>query len=441
MNGVGGRRTQLCVSVISAVMVAGFAWTTLPDVGPVDDSRPLTAADVSPDLRAFYVARDGQLLWSRDGRFTQDAETLLDLLAKARDDGLSPGDFLTADLLAAVTRGREGEDLAKADRLLSIAAADYVIALHGANSTEPIVPTDPGLISGWSSRAEVLSRLAAAESPAAGLTGAVAMNPFYRDLRERLQRTPGGSPEAERTRSSLLSNMDRLRTLPAELGDRYIVVNAASAVLQAYSDGRPDLTMKVVVGRPETPTPQMSGVVRYAVINPYWNIPEDLVRDRIAPLALRDGPETLHRKRMEVLSDWSNQAAVVAPETIDWNAVAAGDRGLRVRQRPGPTNMLGRVKYMLPNDLGIYLHDTPDRSLFLAEQRTFSAGCIRLEDADRLAMWLYGRDLTQLYPGTDERAVPLARPVPVYILYLTTWVREGDRLVTGSDPYGLDSRA
>lgn len=236
------------------------------------------------------------------------------------------------------------------------------------------------------------------------------------------------------------ANLERARGLPANLGDRYILVDAAAARLWLYEGGRPVQSMKVVVGRPETATPAMVGMMRYAVFNPYWNVPEDLVRDRIAPRYLREGQAFFDRERLEALSGWGPGAQVLDPRRIDWALVAKGELALRVRQRPGAGNMMGQVKLMLPNDLGIYLHDTPDRALFAQEVRTFSAGCVRLERAMDLAQTLVGASNSRqaLQKGVETR-VDLPQPVPVYITYLTAVGAQGRDPRFRSDVYGRDA--
>ena len=215
-------------------------------------------------------------------------------------------------------------------------------------------------------------------------------------------------------------NLERARALPAELGRRYILVDAAAARLWMYENGEAVGSMRVVVGKPTEQTPMMAGTMRYVMLNPYWNVPPDLVRERIAPGVLREGQGFLRSRRYEVLADWTDNAARVNPASIDWGAVAAGRGGeLRVRQQPGPDNAMGRMKFMFPNDLGIYLHDTPDRSLLREEGRLFSAGCVRLEDAPRLARWLFGGEAPRAQRNGAEQRVDLPEPVPVYITYLT----------------------
>jgi murein L,D-transpeptidase YcbB/YkuD len=196
--------------------------------------------------------------------------------------------------------------------------------------------------------------------------------------------------------------------------------------------------MRIVVGKPDTPTPLMAGYIRQAVLNPYWNVPEHLVRQTIAAGVLSQGIGYLRTRGYEVLADWSDDPERLDPAKIDWRAVARGEREVRVRQNPGATNAMGAVKYEFPNPQGIYLHDTPDKKLLLEDARQFSNGCIRLEDAERLGRWLLGGALPSA--ANPETRVDLRQPVPIYITYLTVQP-DGDRLALGADPYGLDGTA
>ena len=233
------------------------------------------------------------------------------------------------------------------------------------------------------------------------------------------------------------ANVERARALPSPTSGRYLLVDAAAAQLYMYEDGRPVDSMRVIVGKPDHPTPMLAAYVRYAVVNPYWNIPPDLVRERIAVNVLNQGLSYLRDRRYEVLSGWEADARPVDPSTIDWTEVAAGRRDVRVRQLPGQSNMMGDVKFMMSEQLGIYLHDTPDRDLFDAADRRLSSGCVRLEDAGRLAQWLLGRS-PQADSASPEQRVDLPEAVPVFITYLTVAPSEG-RLVFRDDVYGRDS--
>lgn len=235
---------------------------------------------------------------------------------------------------------------------------------------------------------------------------------------------------------ALRINLERARALPANRTGRYVLVDVASARLWMYENGEARDSMKVVVGKPSEQTPMMAGLIRFASVNPYWNIPPDLVRKRIATRALSEGPQVL-RGRYEVLSGWTANPRVLDPRNVDWNAVSSGAVELPVRQLPGSDNAMGRMKFMLPNTLGIYLHDTPEKELFRKSERRFSSGCVRVEDASRLARWLFRKPLNISAKGT-EKQVDLPEAVPVYITYLTA-MPEGGHIVYRGDPYGRDA--
>ena len=141
--------------------------------------------------------------------------------------------------------------------------------------------------------------------------------------------------------------------------------------------------------------------------------------------------------RYEALSDWSANARPVDPARIDWQAVASGQQDIRLRQLPGGSNAMGKMKFMFPNKLGIYLHDTPEKELFRSADRRFSSGCVRVEDAPRLAKWLFGKPL-QTRSAKPDQQVNLPAPVPVYITYFTA-MPEGQSIAFRNDVYNRDA--
>lgn len=230
------------------------------------------------------------------------------------------------------------------------------------------------------------------------------------------------------------ANMHRARALPRDLGRRYILVNAADAQLRMVEDGKAVDRMPVAVGRAALPTPEMAGLIRFVVLNPYWNLPPDLSAQRAARIA-REGPSLLTRERLEVLAGWSPGSPRVEPEAVKWSAWKE-DGEMRLRQLPGEGNMMGRMKFMLPNRHGIYLHDTPNKAAFARADRQISAGCVRVADADRLARWLFAGRVPK-GDATPEKRIDLPQPVPVYIGYFTVEVKDG-RAVFLKDGYGRD---
>jgi murein L,D-transpeptidase YcbB/YkuD len=222
----------------------------------------------------------------------------------------------------------------------------------------------------------------------------------------------------------IAGNMDRVRGFPGD-GRRYVVVDTAGATLRLIEDGREVDSMRAVVGKPEMETPELAGLIRFAVVNPYWNVPPDLVRQSIAPQVLREGPAALDRRRLALFRHWRSYARL-DPSEVDWAAVAEGRESVWVRQLPGGDNMMGEVKFMLPNRLGIYLHDTPNKGDFKRADRRLSSGCVRVEDARRLALWLFrGRPILD-GDNTPDQRVHVPEPVPVYITYLTATPVSGE---------------
>jgi len=197
---------------------------------------------------------------------------------------------------------------------------------------------------------------------------------------------------------------------------RFVLVDAASARLFMIEDGRVRDSMRVIVGKPETPTPALKSVINYETLNPYWHITPDVATALIAPRVLKDGDSYLSERGYQILSKFGPDAQVLSPDSVDWKAVAAGEAQVYVRQLPGPANSLGQFKFDLPDSDGVYLHDTPKKELFAQDERNLSHGCVRLEDAPRLARWLLGNDPPAA--SVPEQHVALPRPVPITIAYL-----------------------
>ncbi len=210
--------------------------------------------------------------------------------------------------------------------------------------------------------------------------------------------------------------VDSLPSAQIPLHGRYVLVDAASARLYMIEDGRVRDSMRVIVGKPETPTPALKSMLNYETLNPYWHVTADLAKSLIAPRVLQEGNAYLSTRGYEVLSGWGPDARVLSPDSVDWKAVAAGTAQVFVRQRPGPANSLGQFKFDLPNGDGIYLHDTPKKELFAQDARNLSHGCVRLEDAPKLARWLLGKDPPAA--SAPEQNILIPDPVPITISYL-----------------------
>ncbi|WP_126174636.1 L,D-transpeptidase family protein [Altericroceibacterium xinjiangense] len=234
-------------------------------------------------------------------------------------------------------------------------------------------------------------------------------------------------------------NMERAYRLPATRSfERYVIVDSGAAEAYLFEGDRLADTMRVVVGSPKTRTPMMAVLMRNAKANPYWNVPPELIRSFTAKRVRQQGVSYLKDFHYEVYSDWTANAYQVDPKTISWKQVAAGKSDIRVVQLPGPWNSMGEMKFEMPNDYGIYLHDTPNKDLFEQEDRWLSNGCVRLQDYRRFASWVFGR--VPQVSSQPEQVLELPRAVPVYMTYLTVAPSSGG-VVFRPDPYGFDALA
>ncbi|NUQ17724.1 MAG: L,D-transpeptidase family protein [Sphingomonas sp.] len=402
---------------------------------------PGAAIQLSPSaaqaVDSFYASRGGSPLWLRSGAESAAARELIGILDRAPVDGLARGPALAAQAQALISRAQGGDAAAlrAADRLLSAAWVSYVQTLQRPPSG--MVYADPWVTPRQESPIQVLQKAAAAPSLAAYVRSASEVNPLYAQLRDAAwaqMQSSGGSIDPR-----VLASLDRARERPSQ--DKYVMVDAASARLYMIQDGHIVDSMKVVVGKagPHTQTPMMASTIYYATLNPYWHVDGELVRSLIAKNVLQQGLGYLKTHGYQVMPADASDNTLLDPSTVDWHAVADGTRQVRVRQLPGPANSMGRMKFGFPNAYDIYLHDTPSKDLFAQDDRDLSHGCIRLQDAQRLARWMLGRD-PEAASNAPEDNVALPTPVPIYVTYLTAQAHDG-QLSYVDDIYGRDAEA
>jgi murein L,D-transpeptidase YcbB/YkuD len=241
-------------------------------------------------------------------------------------------------------------------------------------------------------------------------------------------------------------NLERWRWLPRDLGDRYIIINTAAFRLSVMDHGRETMAMRVVVGRPARQSPVFSADLTYMVLNPYWNVPRKLAVEDILPKAKKDAGYLIDHK-FKVFEGWDADAQELDPRSIQWAAYSEHSFPFWLRQEPGRENALGRIKFMFPNRFAVYLHDTPQKSLFARAQRDFSSGCIRVEQAYALADYLLSDDphwtpkkLRKTIEKERQSVVHLAHPIPVHLQYMTAWVDPDGTLQFREDIYQRDEK-
>ena len=252
-------------------------------------------------------------------------------------------------------------------------------------------------------------------------------------------------PAIERV-DQLRVNLERWRWLPQNLGEKYILVNIANFELDVVENNEMILSMRVVVGKTFRRTPVFSDKVSYLVLNPYWNVPPTITKNDVLP-EIRKNVDYLAQKNMKVFLGWGADTKEIDPTTVEWYKITGSNNPYRFRQEPGPDNVLGRIKFMFPNQFDIYLHDTPSRELFAKAERAFSSGCIRIEKPFELAEYLLRADpkwtnsaIQSAIDKKTEQTVRLPEPINVHLLYWTAWADDDSTIHFRKDIYGRDKR-
>lgn len=239
------------------------------------------------------------------------------------------------------------------------------------------------------------------------------------------------------------ANLERWRWLPDEIPETHLRINIAAFQLRAIKKGEDSLTMKVIVGKLYRRTPVFMETMKYLVYNPYWNVPYSIATKDKLPLLKKDAA-ALEAQGYEVRPALSER--FVGVSSVDWNPITPRQFNYLLRQKPGPRNALGQIKFMLPNQFSVYLHDTPDHSLFKKQERGFSSGCVRLSDPLRLAEWVLQNDgqgvtldtLRKQIGSGDTQTVYLKSPLPVLIVYFTAFTNGRDEVIFRRDLYQRD---
>lgn len=403
---------------------------------------------VMQGVRAYYDAPDAGTLWVSGGELTARGRGVLALIDRSAEHGLDLDRYARLRGLAE-TGSPDIREIAT-----SVLAALYARDARGGRinpqqvsrliTATPTLPETEAVLAGLKAATDVAAALEAYQPRHAGyralknklaqlraspeVTGMVA--PQEESGRRRSRREPA-NPVAD-----VIANMERWRWLPPDLGAEHVFVNIPAYALTLKRSGAPDLTTRVVVGKPQTQTPVFSDKMQFLVVNPYWNVPPSIALKEYLPL-LQKNPYALQARGLEVIS----RGRVVDPATVDWSSAG---RSVAIRQPPGERNALGHIKFMFPNQHAVYLHDTPSRSLFSRDARAYSHGCVRVENPFRLAEAVLGGSLSEgrlrSMVGGAERTIPLDRHLPVHLAYFTTTVDAAGELRSYADIYGHNRR-
>jgi murein L,D-transpeptidase YcbB/YkuD len=244
--------------------------------------------------------------------------------------------------------------------------------------------------------------------------------------------------------ATMVLNMERRRWMPNDLGYMYVFVNMADFELKVVKGPKTIHVTRVVVGTPFHRTPVFSAEMQYLVFNPYWHVPQSIATKELLP-KIKENPGYLAANNYTLLSDWSESAVPINEWSVDWSRVTNRTFNYKIRQNSGDDNALGRIKFMFPNRFNVYLHDTPSKSLFSKTVRSFSHGCIRVENPDQLAAvllepmgWTLEKVRDRIATG-KRGTLRLEAPIPVHLTYLTAWVNKDGTVNFRDDIYGRDA--
>ena len=245
---------------------------------------------------------------------------------------------------------------------------------------------------------------------------------------------------------TVLLNIDRIKWLPRTTEERYLVVNIPEFMLYYIEDKQVKKSLRVIVGDKRHPTPIFNEKISFIVLNPYWKVPEGIVKREIVPHMIKN-PNYLRRQGLQAHRTWNERSPVINVSNLYWEDYLTGGQKFpyRLMQPPGPRNALGKIKFKFPNRFAVYLHDTPTRYLFKRTVRAFSHGCVRLSNPEQLlaTMSTFNKDInltkaTKILKGKRKVQLNIKNKLPIHLVYLTAGMSSDDELEFRNDIYRYD---
>ena len=453
-GGVGrGQAAALAGEMTAAPAAALSTETTIDAYGPQKPSAnralrdalsrsgalPLTSSQraILRAVDAFYAERGDAPLFFDKGQWTAQARGAFERLQKAPDDGLDLRGWRVYSLDPAPEAS-----LALGEAALAQAVAAYAFQASGGRIEPLRISKALGVHPPVVSAAQALEEISKAPDADAKLASYNPVHPGYLALRDKLaklraspsanliaasehgrrrsdaaaSRVPAAAAPRAMLESELLVNMEFWRWLPRDLGNDRIMVNVPEFMARLYRGEAVASANRIVVGKPDKPTPLFSDQMEYLIVNPSWYVPQSIIRNEMMG-------------KLDALRAQGYQITSVNGQ-------------LRVRQPPGERNALGRIKFIFPNDYAVYMHDTPTRRLFSERKRAFSHGCMRVDEPLKWAVAILGEEngwtekrIEKMY-GKSERRVTLPRPLPVHVGYFTVTVDGAGEMRRFDDVYG-----
>lgn len=389
----------------------------------------------------FYKAINNRLFWFGDSTGKSLRQQLLWQLEHCASLGLNPGDYSVTllknhfDLPNATA-----EAVTAADHLYTTAALSYLQDVLKGNHQNGITGSDALAVREDDMDRKCVQSFLAACGNGLSLDSAVyRLEPATEEYRA-LKKALAAALETDRpdTAGLLKIALNSYRRIHHLHYPKYVVVNIASGWLRYYERDSLLLEMKVVTGKPSTPTPRFTAYCNEIILYPYWNVPRSIAVNEILPFC-KSNPAVLSLMNMQVLDE---KGRVVDAGKINWKLYDKNNFPYRFRQSTGCDNALGVMKFNLDSPYGVYLHDTNMKSAFAARKRYFSHGCIRLEKPLALADFLLAEKLDSSFLNAclkeeQPHALKLPSPVPVFVVYVRARVDTSERVIFYEDIYGL----
>ncbi len=413
-------------------------------------------------LKAFYAKPEAKLLWVKGNAITEQSKKLLDAMRRADTFGLESAAFSNVLSLASAEAQIEAADT---EIEMALGALKYARYARGGRVDPPSLSANIDMRPRLYEPGSLLTALAIAPSVDVYLENLHPQHAGFRALKEALAKVRDEKDEAGRasgkdersgTERRLIVNMERWRWLPDNLGNFYVWDNVPEQLTRVYHDSEKVLEERIVVGKAKTPTPMFSAPMRFVIFQPSWGVPDGIKTNEIGPMLRRAqarqsggwlfgnndaATRALSRHELKVYSGGRE----VNPDSVDWARVDI--RQFQFTQPPSPKNVLGVVKFRFPNKFDVYMHDTADRNLFSRSVRTFSHGCMRVQNPLKLAETILAYDkgwsrghVQSLAARSGTTSVTLDKTVPVHIVYFTASVDQSGKLHSHADIYGMDSR-
>lgn len=414
------------VFLIFALAIVYPSGSLFAEGGSQADGAPANTNDDGL-VRHFYQLHGEGPAWYGSGQAIADAHVALDVLSNAGREALDPERY----------RFFRSANTAADDAALTGALLTYMGDLALGRPDLEALDADVALPQRSFDPAYLLDQALRQHRLAAMLTSLTPPYDDYSALKAELARDPNG-PNA----AAIIANMERWRWLPRELEPDRIIINAADASLQLWLAGRLVLTSRVIVGRPDSPTPVLRAEGAGLTLNPSWTVPQSIANKEILP-KLKRNYAYLASQDMILLNGPPGDPHGLH---VNWRAIPAGKFPYQIRQIPGPRNPLGRIKLELPNRFDVYLHDTPGKAAFAQPARALSHGCVRVEQILPLASYALNADLNAEEQisralGTGQtQYIPLQKRLPVYFLYWTAFPDAQGKIQFRPDIYGRDQR-